>query len=82
MVAISYEVVIAWYSLVPSFPPQLSSLAVRITVRIRTASDDSYGGGLGTGLQVMHERSRICRFAHAKLMTFELIVEFSDAARA
>ena len=24
-------------------------------------------GGMGTRLQVMHERSRICRFAHAKL---------------
>ena len=37
---------------------QLSSLAVRIMVRrvIRTAS----GGGLGTRLQVVHERSRIC----------------------
>ena len=56
-------------------PPQLSSLAVRIMVRsvICTASDDSCGGGLGTRLQVMHERSRICRFAHAKLVTFELI---------
>ena len=41
---------------------------------IRTASDDKCGGGgLGTRLQVMHERSRICRFAHAKLVTFELI---------
>ena len=27
---------------------------------IRIASDDSCGGGLGTRLQVMHERSRIC----------------------
>ena len=62
------------YSLVPGLPLQLSSLAVRITVRsvICTASDDSYGG-LGTRLQVMHEISRICRFAHAKLVTFELI---------
>ena len=40
---------------------------------IRAASDDSCGGGLGTRLQVMYERSRICRFAHAKLVTFELI---------
>ena len=36
---------------------------------IRTASDDSCGGGLGA----RHERNRICRFAHAKLVTFELI---------
>ena len=75
-------------SLVPGLPPQLLSLAVRITVRsvIRTASDDSCGGGLGTRLQVMHERSRICRFAHAKLVTFELInkkqVEFSAESDA
>ena len=54
---------------------------------IYTASDDSCGGGLGTRPQVMHERSPICRFVHAKLVTFELIlkkVEFSavsDAAR-
>ena len=40
---------------------------------IRTVSDDSCSGGLGTRLQVMHERSRICRFAHVKLVTFELI---------
>ena len=40
---------------------------------ICTASDDSCGGGLGTRLRVMHERSRICRFAHAKMVTFELI---------
>ena len=34
-------------------PPQLSSLAVRITLLsvIRTASDDSCGGGLGTRLR-------------------------------
>ena len=41
-------------SLVPRPPPQLSSLAVRITLRtlsvIRTASDDSCGEGLGTRL--------------------------------
>ena len=36
---------------------------------VRTASDGSCGGGLGMRLQVMHERSRICRFAHAKLVT-------------
>ena len=42
------------HSLVPGLPLQLSSLAVRITVRsvIRTASDDSCGGGLGTRLQI------------------------------
>ena len=40
-----------YVSLVPSPPPQLSSLAVRITWRvIHTASDDSCGGGLGTRL--------------------------------
>ena len=62
-------------SLVPGLPPQLPSLAVRITGRsvIRTASDDTCGGGLGTRLQVMHEGSHICRFANAKLVTFELI---------
>ena len=43
-------------SLVPS-PPQLSSLAVSIMLIItlhviRTESDDSYGGGLGTRLHV------------------------------
>ena len=39
-------------SLVPSPSPQLSSLAVRITLRvIRTASDNSCGGGLGTRLR-------------------------------
>ena len=45
-----------------------------LTVRsvIRTASGDSCGGGLGARLQVMHERSRICRnlHMHAKLVTF------------
>ena len=45
-----------------------------LTVRsvIRTASGDSCGGGLGARLQVMHERSRICRNLrmHAKLVTF------------
>ena len=52
------------------YSPQLLSLAVRITVRsvTHTASDNSCGG-LGTRLQVMHERSRICRFVHAKLLT-------------
>ena len=39
-------------SLVPSPPPQLSSLAVQIfsvlQVVIRTANNDSCGGGLGT----------------------------------
>ena len=78
-------------SLVPGLPLQLSSLAVRIMARgvIRTASDDSCGGGLGTKLQVMHdmhERSCIRRFAHAKLVTFELIkkkkVEFSAVSDA
>ena len=69
-------------SLVPGLPRQLSSLAVRITGRsvIRIASDDTCGGGLGTRLHVMHEGSHICRFANAKLLTFELIlkkVEFS-----
>ena len=39
--------VLAWPSLVPSPPPQLSSLAQRV---IRTASDDCCGGGLGTRL--------------------------------
>ena len=43
-------------SLVPSPPPQLSSsLAVRIRV-IRTASDDSCGGGLGTRLAYTYVR--------------------------
>ena len=43
-------------SLVPRPPPQLSSLAVRITLRsvIRTASDDSCDGGLGTRLLQLH----------------------------
>ena len=54
-----------------------SSLAAAIACStnnvICTVSDDSCGGGLGTRLQVMHERSRICRFAHANLVTFELI---------
>ena len=61
-------------SLVPGLPRQLSSLTVRITVRsvIRTASDDSCGG-LDTRLQVKHERSRIYRFAHAKVDTFDQI---------
>ena len=31
---------------------------------IHTASDSSCGEGLGTRLQVMHKRSRICQFAH------------------
>ena len=53
---------------------------------IRTASDDSCGGGLGTRLQVMHEKSPhlpIC--SCKKLVTFELIkkkVEFSAVSDA
>ena len=43
-------------SLVPSPPPQLSLLAVWITRRrvIRTASDDSCDGGLGTRLAIVY----------------------------
>ena len=45
---------------------------------------------MGTRLQIMHERSRICRFAHTKLVTlnynFSLIkkkkVEFSALSDA
>ena len=43
---------------------------------IRTASDDSCSGGLGMRLQVMHERSRICRFVHAKLVTLNYNLRF------
>ena len=47
-------------SLIPSPSPQLSSLAVRITLRrvrvsvIRSASNDSCGGGLGARLSSTH----------------------------
>ena len=58
-------------SLVPRPPPQLSSLAVRITLSssvsslavritlsvIRTASDDSCGGGLGTRLPIFQDQT-------------------------
>ena len=51
-----------------------------------TASDDSCGGRLGTRLQVMHEKSRICRFVHAKLVTLNYLkkkkVEFSAVSDA
>ena len=46
-------------SLVPRPPPQLLSLAVRIMC-IRTASDDSCGGGLGTRLRI---HMRIIQYA-------------------
>ena len=62
-------------SLVPGLPPQLSSLAVRITMRsvirtaLRTASDDScVRGGLHGYKATGHAREKpICRFAHTKL---------------
>ena len=51
-------------SLVPSLPPQLSSLAVRITLLtvIRTASDDSCGGRPGTRLHDQHFCIPVCSF--------------------
>ena len=51
-------------SLVPSPPPQLSSLAVRITLLtvIRTASDDSCGGRPGTRLHDQHFCIPVCGF--------------------
>ena len=64
-------------SLVPGLPvPQLLSLAVRkwwealfmLQATIAVVQGYRYKG---TRLQVMHERSRICQFAHAKLVTFE-----------
>ena len=62
-------------SLVPGLPPQLSSLAVRITMRsvirtaLGTASDDScVRGGLHGYKATGHAREKpICRFAHTKL---------------
>ena len=55
-------------SLIPSPrpPPQLSSLAVRIT-HIRTASNDSCGGGLGTRLRI---HMRIIRYPRPPPTTF------------
>ena len=56
------SVVLPHSSLVPRSPPQLSSLAVRIMLLsvIRTASDDSCGGGLGTRLPSLPSTSSSC----------------------
>ena len=60
-----------YISLVPSPPPQLLSLAVRITWRIRTASDDSCGGGLGTRLgEVKHQWLKISVIKLVKVLTY------------